>query len=84
MSGYELKRREFIQVLLSLPLGYAVACTTGTGNADREALRRIVMALGPWQDLATAAEFATRFVAADHMVGMYLPDSVRDRMRRVW
>lgn len=77
MSGYELKRREFIQVLMSLPLGYAVACTGEQETPDQESLRRLVNALGPWsaEDRVRAEEFAARFVAADHTVGLYLPES---------
>ncbi len=77
MSGYELKRREFIQVLMSLPLGYAVACTGEQGTPDQESLRKLVLALGPWsdEDRVRAEEFAARFLAADHMVGLHLPES---------
>ena len=77
MRGYELKRREFIQVLLSLPLGYAVACSGGQRTLEQESLSRLVLALGPWSadDRELAEEFVGRFLAAEHMVGLYLPES---------
>ena len=77
MRGYELKRREFIQVLLSLPLGYAVACSRGQRPLEQESLSRLVLALGPWSadDRELAEEFVGRFLAAEHMVGLYLPES---------
>ena len=77
MKGYELKRREFIQVLLSLPLSYAVACSGEERTVEQESLRRLVLALGPWSadDRELAEEFVGRFLAAEHMVGLYLPES---------
>ena len=77
MRGYELKRREFIQVLLSLPLGYAVACSREQRPLEQESLSRLVLALGPWSadDRELAEEFVGRFLAAEHMVGLYLPES---------
>jgi hypothetical protein len=77
MNGYELRRREFIQVLLSLPLGYAVACA-GDGRAQgQQSLGKLVLALGPWSpdDRELAEEFVRRFLAAEHIVGLYLPES---------
>ena len=77
MRGYELKRREFIQVLLSLPLSYAVACPEEERTVEQESLSRLVLALGPWSadDRELAEEFVGRFLATEHMVGLYLPDS---------
>ena len=77
MRGYELKRREFIQVLLSLPLSYVVACSGEERTVEQESLSRLVLALGPWSadDRELAEEFVGRFLAAEHMVGLYLPES---------
>jgi hypothetical protein len=76
--SYELKRREFIQVLMSLPLGYvAASCAIERRTPGQMALGRLVLALGPWtaEHGARADEFVGRFLAADHMVGLYLPQS---------
>ncbi len=77
MNSYEIKRREFIQVLMSLPLGYAVGCATDRDARDRESLAKLLLILGPWsmEDRARADEFVGRFLAADQIVGLYLPES---------
>ena len=77
MSGSDWKRREFIKVLMSLPLGYAVGCAVESGTTPQESLGKLVLALGPWSDgdRERAEEFAARFVAAEHLVGLYLPES---------
>lgn len=74
MSGDELKRREFVQVLVSLPLGYALGCVGERGTPALDSLGRLVLALGPWStdDRERAQEFVGRFVAAEHLVGLYL------------
>jgi hypothetical protein len=76
--SYELRRREFIQVLVSLPLGYAAAaCAVERRTPGQTALGKLVLAVGPWpaEDGARADEFVGRFLAADHVVGLYLPES---------
>ncbi len=75
--SYELKRREFIQVLMSLPLGYALGCAVERMTPGQQALHKLVLALGPWPatDRARAEEFAARFIAADQVVGLYLPEA---------
>ncbi len=75
--SYELKRREFIQVLMSLPLGYALGCAVERMTPGQQALHKLVLALGPWPatDRARAEEFAARFLAADQVVGLYLPEA---------
>ncbi len=77
MSGYELKRRDFVRVLMSLPLGYAVGCAAERRTPEQESLGKLVLALGPWSanDRGRAEEFAGRFLAAEHIVGLYLPES---------
>ncbi len=77
MSGYSLKRREFIQVLMSLPLGYAVGCAAERRSPVQESLGKLVLALGPWpaDDRERAEEFVGRFLAAEHIVGLYMPES---------
>ncbi len=77
MSGYSLKRREFIQVLMSLPLGYAVGCSAERRSPAQESLGKLVLALGPWSadDRERAEEFVGRFLAAEHIVGLYMPES---------
>jgi len=75
--SYELRRREFIQVLMSLPLGYALGCAVERMTPGQQSLHELVLALGPWPttDRARAEEFAARFLAADDVVGLYLPES---------
>jgi hypothetical protein len=75
--SYELKRREFIQVLMSLPLGYAVACAPEQRSPAQQSLRKLVLVAGPWPEerRSQAEELAERFLAADHIVGLYLPES---------
>ena len=75
--SYELKRREFIQVLMSLPLGYALGCAGERMTPGQQSLHELVLALGPWPatDRARAEEFAARFLAADQVVGLYLPEA---------
>ncbi len=77
MSQCELKRREFIQVLMSLPLGYAVGRAVEHRTVGQESLGKLVLALGPWSadDRGRAEEFTARFLAAEHIVGLYLPES---------
>jgi hypothetical protein len=75
MSVSEWKRREFISVLLSLPIGYTLGCTGKSGASAQKALGKLVLALGPWSnaDREQADEFAARFLAAEQLVGLYLP-----------
>ena len=78
MSGNEWKRREFIKVLMSLPVGYyAAGCAVGSDATAQDPLGKLVLALGPWSDgdRERAEEFAGRFLAADQIVGLYLPES---------
>jgi hypothetical protein len=84
MSRHELKRREFLEILMALPLGAAVACSSETGRplsdvpiSAQEAMQKLVRILGPWSDAETsqAEDFAQRFVAASHIVGSYFQES---------
>lgn len=84
MSRHELKRREFLEILMSLPLGAAIACGSETGRplsdiplSTQEAMKKLVWVLGPWSDteMAQAESFARRFVAASYIVGPYFQDS---------
>ncbi len=78
MSGQDWKRREFIKVMISLPLGYyAVGCAGESGTQAQAALAKLVLALGPWSDgeRERAEEFVGRFLAAEQIVGLYLPES---------
>jgi len=77
MSSYEWKRREFVQVLMTLPLGYAIGCRPEPQSQAQESLGNLVLALGPWPatDRERAEEFVARFLAAEHIVGLYLPES---------
>jgi hypothetical protein len=77
MSRSEWKRREFVKVLLSLPLGYAVGCTLESGTTVQDSLGKLVIALGPWSEgeREQADEFVGRFLAAEHLVGLYVPES---------
>jgi hypothetical protein len=78
MSGREWKRREFIKVLMSLPVGYyAAGCAVDSGTTAQDPLGKLVLALGPWSDgeRERAEEFVGRFLAAEQIVGLYLPES---------
>ncbi len=78
MSGHEWKRREFIKVMMSLPLGYyVVGCSADAGAPGEKPLGKLVLALGPWSDdeRERAEEFTARFLAAEQIVGLYLPES---------
>jgi hypothetical protein len=84
MSRHELKRREFLEILMALPLGTAIACSSEAGRplsdvpvSAQEAMKKLVRVLGPWSDAeaAQAEDFAHRFVAASHVVGSYFQES---------
>jgi hypothetical protein len=84
MSRHELKRREFLEMLMALPLGAAIACSSEAGRplsdvpiSAQEAMKKLVRVLGPWSDaeMAQAEDFAQRFVAASHIVGSYFQES---------
>jgi hypothetical protein len=78
MNGREWKRREFVKAMMSLPLGYyAAGCAVDSGTPAQEPLAKLVLALGPWSDgdRERAEEFAGRFLAAEQIVGLYLPES---------
>ena len=78
MSRHDLKRREFLEILMSLPLGAAIACAAESGRplsdvplSAQQAMQKLVRVLGPWSesDRDHADAFAPRFVAAGHIVG---------------
>lgn len=77
MSSWEWKRREFVKVLMTLPVGYAIGCRPEGQAPAQESLGNLVFALGPWPaaDRERAEEFVARFLAAEHIVGLYLPES---------
>ena len=77
MNSHEWKRREFVKVLMTLPVGYAIGCRPERLSPARESLGNLVLALGPWPaaDRERAEEFVARFLAAEHIVGLYLPES---------
>ena len=77
MNIHEWKRREFVKVLMTLPVGYAIGCRPERQSSAQESLGNLVLALGPWPaaDRERAEEFVARFLAAEHIVGLYLPES---------
>jgi hypothetical protein len=77
MSRSDWKRREFVKVLMSLPLGYVTACAVEAKPVAQDSLAKLVLALGPWPEAERerAEEFTRRFLAAERLVGFYLPDS---------
>ncbi|MCP4204436.1 MAG: hypothetical protein GY769_21200 [bacterium] len=77
MSRSEWKRRDFLKLMMTLPVGYALGCAVETRTPAQESLGRLVLALGPWSqgERERAQEFAERFLAAEHLVGLYLPES---------
>jgi hypothetical protein len=82
MSRHDLKRREFLEILMSLPLGAAIACSADSGRplsdvplSAQEAMKKLVGVLGPWTEGDQVEAFAPRFVAASHIVGSYFGES---------
>jgi hypothetical protein len=93
MSRHDLKRREFLEILMSLPLGAAIACGAESGRpisdvplSTQDAMTKLVRVLGPWSESETsrAEAFAPRFVAASHIVGPYFqsPAALESLARR--
>lgn len=79
---HDLKRREFLEILMSLPLGAAIACSADAGRplsdvpqSAQEAMKKLVGVVGPWNDASQVEAFAPRFVAASHIVGSYFGES---------
>ncbi len=85
MKDYDPKRRYFLRVLISLPMGSVIGW-----NLDRyeslvyartltpeESLKKLVLLLAPWPatDNKKAEDFAKRFLKSKHAVGPYLPVS---------
>lgn len=85
MKDYDPKRRQFLRLLISLPVGSVIGW-----NLDRyealvyartltpdESLKKLILLLGPWPvtDNKKAEKFARRFLKSKHAVGSYLPRS---------
>ncbi|NIS60151.1 MAG: hypothetical protein GTO13_05425 [Proteobacteria bacterium] len=85
MKDCDPKRRQFLRLLISLPMGSVIGW-----NLDRyeslayartltpeESLKKLILLLGPWPitDNKKAEDFARRFLKSKHAVGPYLPVS---------
>lgn len=78
-------RRTILRFLLTLPLALFFGCkprvlTTAAempASSPEEALRRLILLVGPWNERQRdqAEDFARRFLAAEHAVSPYLPES---------
>lgn len=70
-----LPRRDFLRLASLMPLALALGCSEDAGAAEIEAaIRKFILAVGPWgEDQRMVAEdFATRFLAAGGVSGMFL------------
>ncbi len=71
----DLPRRDFLRLAALMPLALALGCSQDAGAAEIEAaIRKFILAVGPWgEDQRMVAEdFATRFLAAGSVSGMFL------------
>lgn len=85
MKNFDAKRRQLIQFLMSLPLGYVISCGPQRDKLPvkapflnpEDSLKKLLHLLGPWSaaEKEKAEDFARRFLAAKHAGGLYLPES---------
>ncbi|MCP4261734.1 MAG: hypothetical protein GY774_30165, partial [Planctomycetes bacterium] len=85
MKDCDDKRRQFLQLMMSLPVGFVIGCDLrrdrSTAKAPllspEEALRKLILLVGPWSttEKEKAEDFARRFLKAKHTVVPYLPKS---------
>lgn len=82
---WDLERRELLRLLLTLPLGAAVACRIESPESagrsalvsPEESLSKLIQAVGPWsaEQSMEAERFTKRFLAAQHLASPYLAGS---------
>lgn len=80
-----INRRQFLKVLISLPLAYTIGCQPEQKDSaavkfllsPEESLRKLLFILGPWPagDREEAKDFARRFLTSKYTVSSYLPES---------
>lgn len=85
MKDYDPKRRQFLRLLVSLPMGSVIGWNLDRYKAlvyartltPEESLKKLILLLGPWPltDNKKAEGFARRFLKSKHAVGSYLPVS---------
>jgi len=85
VKEYVQDRRQFIKILLSLPvvsgLVWDEELLQAAGNAPlvspEESLRKMLYLLGPWSTdgRQQAEDFSRRFLLAEHKAGLYLPEA---------
>ncbi|NIO06425.1 MAG: hypothetical protein GTO13_23285 [Proteobacteria bacterium] len=85
MKNYDLKRRQFLRLLMSLPVGLVIGCDLRPYESlvyartltPEESLRKLILLLGPWSatDREKAEDFVRRFLRAKHNIDPYLPVS---------
>jgi hypothetical protein len=81
MAGLAIERREFIKILVALPVVYTLGCEVPKGKAPLlspdESLQKLIRLLGPWTDQLKADDFIRRFMGTGNTVAPYLPDKGR-------
>ncbi|MHC4165933.1 MAG: hypothetical protein ACYSWQ_03140 [Planctomycetota bacterium] len=89
MSNRKLGRREFLRLAVSRPVSVPIlfmigcdsprqkAAVRAPESSPEESLKKLILTVGPWtaQEKEEADDFARRFLAAEHAVAPYLPES---------
>ena len=83
MKEYVLKRRQFLRLLISLPMGFVIGWDLERYESlvyahtltPEESLKKLILLLAPWPvtDNKKAEDFARRFLKSKHAFGPYLP-----------
>lgn len=83
MSSINQERRQFLGILLSLPVALSLGCTSKDSTTTvpskvptpEQALTKVIRAVGPWTngEREKAEDFAHRFLAAECAVSSYMP-----------
>lgn len=91
MSNRKLGRREFLWLAISQPVSVPIVFMAGCDSVQQkpaviapelspeESLTKLILIVGPWpaDQKEEADDFARRFLAAEHTVAPYLPESSR-------
>lgn len=85
MKEYVQDRRQFIKIMLSLPVVSGLvwdekllqAAVKASPLSPEESLRKLLLLIGPWstEDLEQAEDFSRRFLRAEQGGVLYLPDT---------
>jgi hypothetical protein len=85
MKDHVPGRRKFLKIMILLPMAFVIEVNPLLYNAvayaatlsPRESLRKLVLLIGPWSagEKKVAEDFGRRFIASEHAVGQYLPES---------